>query len=513
MDADRHHQYERGATQRVLAAPHVPLLFEQGAPGRQAFQVPPLDVPEQPIPALVPERHLRAQPAMLPELAEVEVVRHYVNLSRKNFGVDVGFYPLGSCTMKYNPKVNEAAAGLAGFARIHPCQPEESVQGALELMYRLERALCEIAGLAKATLQPAAGAHGELAGLMVIKAYHTMRGEHDRRTEIICPDSAHGTNPASASMCGYKVVVVPSDSRGGVDIEALRRVAGPRTAGLMLTNPNTLGLFDEQIVEIARIVHGAGGLLYYDGANANAILGISRPGDMGFDIVHFNLHKTFSTPHGGGGPGAGPIAVTEQLSRFLPAPVVQFDEERYYLDYDRPDSIGRLRSFYGNFGVLVRAYTYIRALGADGLRRVSEDAVLNANYLLHLLKDAFELEYDRACKHEFVLSGRGLKRLGVRTMDVAKRLLDYGYHPPTVYFPQVVEDAIMIEPTETETKETLDQFAAALLDIARQAKDDPEVVKGAPHLMPVSRLDEARAAREPNVCFQLPVEGAKVAGE
>lgn len=479
----------------------VPLLFEQGAPGRKGYVPPPCDVPEVPLSELLPEDALSDDPPALPELSELEVVRHFVGLSRLNHAIDVGFYPLGSCTMKYNPKMNEAAAAMPGFASIHPHQPTETVQGALELMYELGEALCAIAGLHRATLQPAAGAQGEMAGLMIMKAYHESRGEN-HRNQIICPDSAHGTNPASAAMCGYRVVQVPSDERGGMDVQALRAVVGPNTAGLMLTNPNTLGLFDENITEITQIVRGAGGLLYYDGANANAILGVSRPGDMGFDIVHFNLHKTFSTPHGGGGPGAGPVCVREDLAQFLPAPTIEKGETGFYLDYDRPASVGRIHGFYGNFGVLVRAYAYIRHLGAEGLKRVSEYAVLHANYLMHLLKPYYDLPYERHCKHEFVLSGRRQKQLGVRTFDIAKRLLDYGIHAPTIYFPLIVDEAIMIEPTETEPKSVLDEFAEAMIAIAREAEENPDLPKGAPYTMVVGRLDETRAARELDLCWR-----------
>ena len=482
----------------------VPLIFEEGAPGRRAYRFPPCDVPEIPLTAALPAEHIRKEPAPLPEVSELQAVRHFVRLSRLNHAVDVGFYPLGSCTMKYNPKVNEVAAGLPGFSRLHPYQPEETVQGALELMYHLERFLCEIAGLARATLQPAAGAHGELLGLMIMRAYHEKRGEGRVRRKVLIPDAAHGTNPASAAMCGYEVVQIPSDRRGGMDLDALKAAVGPDTAGLMLTNPNTLGLFDERIHLLAQIVHDAGGLLYYDGANANAILGISRPGDMGFDIVHFNLHKTFSTPHGGGGPGAGPVAVSEELARFLPVPTVEKTERGYTLSYDRPDSIGRIRSFYGNFAVLVRAYAYIRAHGPEGLRRVSEMAVLHANYLMRKLQPYFDLPYDRHCKHEFVLSGRRQKQKGVRTVDIAKRLLDFGIHAPTVYFPLIVDEAIMIEPTETEPLEVLDEFVDVMVRIAEEAENDPELVKGAPYNTPVRRLDEARAARRPVLKWQAP---------
>jgi glycine dehydrogenase subunit 2 len=399
--------------------------------------------------------------------------------------------------MKYNPKLNEEVARLPGFARIHPYQPESSIQGALELLYTLQRDLAAITGMDRVTLQPAAGAHGEFTGLMLIRAYHESRGE--TRTKVIVPDTSHGTNPASATAAGYETLTIPSDARGLVDLEALRAAVGPDTAALMLTNPNTLGLFEERIEEIARIVHDAGGLLYYDGANSNAILGIARPGDMGFDVVHLNLHKTMSTPHGGGGPGAGPVGVKERLAPFLPTPTVERrDDGTYFLDGDRPASIGRVKLYYGNFGILVRAYAYIRSYGPDGLRRVSELAVLNANYLLRRLAPAFDVPFDRICKHEFVLSGKSLKaETGVRTLDVAKRLLDFGYHPPTIYFPINVEECLMIEPTETESKETLDAFADTLLRIVEEAKSDPELVKNAPYTTDVRRLDEATAARRP----------------
>lgn len=473
----------------------VPLLFEISSPGRHGYRFPDLDVPAVEVEELVPKKYLRDAPAELPEVSEIEVVRHYTQLSRLNHGVDVGFYPLGSCTMKYNPRVNEDVAALSGFTAIHPYQPEETVQGALELMYKLGYYLAEISGLHAATLQPAAGAHGELTGLMMIKAYHEAN-DQGHRNEIIIPDSAHGTNPASSAMVGYKVIEVPSDERGGVDVEALKGLIGPNTAGLMLTNPNTLGLFDENICTIADLVHDAGGLLYYDGANANAILGIVRPGDMGFDIVHYNLHKTFSTPHGGGGPGAGPIVVTEELASFLPWPIVEQRDGVYSLA--KPErSIGRVKSYYGNFSVLVKAYAYIRSHGPEGLRKVSETAVLHANYMMRNLQDVYFLPYDRACKHEFVLSGKWQKEYGVRTLDIAKRLLDYGVHAPTVYFPLNVDEAIMIEPTETESKETLDEFIAAMRQIAEEAKSNPENLTTAPHYTPVGRLDEARAARYP----------------
>ena len=474
---------------------NVPLIFERSTPGRRGYRLPELDVPETPLEELIPQEYLRSEPPQLPEVSEPEVVRHYTQLSRLNHGVDVGFYPLGSCTMKYNPRVHEDLVSLPGLSAIHPYQPEETVQGALELIYNLGEHLAAIAGLAKTSLQPAAGAHGELSGLMVIKAYHNHRGE-GHRNEMIVPDSAHGTNPASCAMVGYKVVEVPSDERGGVDVEALRKLVGPNTAGLMLTNPNTLGLFDENICEIAEIVHAAGGLLYYDGANANAILGSVRPGDTGFDVVHFNLHKTFSTPHGGGGPGAGPIVVSKELAPFLPGPVVEKEGDRFRLVMPE-HSIGRVRSFYGNFLVYAKAYAYILSHGPEGLREVSETAVLNANYMMNKLKDVFELPYDRICMHEFVLSGSGLKKHGVRTLDLAKRLSDYGYHAPTVYFPLIVDEAIMIEPTETEAKSTLDQFIEVMRQIAKEAEEQPEMLTSAPHNTPVKRVDEARAARHP----------------
>lgn len=472
------------------------LIFELGQPGRTAFSLPPLDVSERPLEELLPAGYLRSQVPGLPEVSEIELVRHYTGLSRLNHGVDSGSYPLGSCTMKYNPKIAEDIARLPGFARLHPYQPESMVQGALELMFETQEWLAEITGMDGFSLQPVAGAHGELTGLFLIKAYHEARGEGGR-TEVICPDSAHGTNPASAAFCGYDVIQVRSDHRGNVDLDDLRSKVGPRTAALMLTNPNTLGLFEERIVEIANLVHEAGGLLYYDGANANATLGITRPGDMGFDVIHLNLHKTFGTPHGGGGPGSGPVGVKQKLLPFLPVPVVVRRDDGYALDYDRPQSIGRVHAFYGNFGVVVKAWAYILSLGPDGLRQVSEDAILNANYLLKKLRPHFDLPYDRICKHEFVLSGRRQAKLGVHTADMAKRLLDFGVHAPTIYFPLIVEEAITIEPTETEPKAALDAFAEAMIAIAREAENSPEQVTGAPLTTPVGRLDDVGAARNP----------------
>lgn len=472
------------------------LIFEMSSPGRVGYSLPDCDVPEQDLDSLIPKALQREKPAELPEVYEVDVIRHYTALSRRNFGIDNGFYPLGSCTMKYNPKINEDIARIAGFAHIHPYQPEESIQGALELLYNLQQDLAEITGMDQVTLQPAAGAHGEWTGLMMIRAYHESRGE--KRTKVIVPDSAHGTNPASASSAGFDTVTVKSNERGLVNLDELKIVVGPDTAALMLTNPNTLGLFEEDITEIARVVHEAGGLLYYDGANANAIMGITRPGDMGFDVVHMNLHKTMSTPHGGGGPGAGPVGVKSRLIPYLPAPIADKREDgTFYLNSDFPESIGRVKSFYGNFGILVRAYTYIRTYGPDGLCKVSEYAVLNANYMLKRLAPYFDVPFNRFCKHEFVLSGTRQKKLGVKTLDMAKRLLDFGYHPPTIYFLLNVEECIMIEPTETESKETLDGFIDTMIRIANESEENPELVINAPYTTTVSRLDEAGAARKP----------------
>lgn len=479
------------------------LIFELSKPGRSAYSLPACDVPEKPLPEMIPEEELRESEPELPEVSEVDAVRHFTELSRRNHGVDTGFYPLGSCTMKYNPKVNEDMARLEGFAGVHPYQPEETVQGCLEILYKMDQMLAEITGMERVSLQPAAGAHGEMTGLMIIKAYHEYRGERGRK-RIIVPDSAHGTNPASAAMAGFEVIQVKSDERGGLDLAELRAAVNNEVAGLMLTNPSTLGLFEENIREIAEIIHQAGGLLYYDGANANAILGISRPGDMGFDVVHLNLHKTFSTPHGGGGPGAGPVGVKKELAPFLPKPVVEYKEGRYYLDYGRPLSVGRVKSFYGNFGVVVKAYAYLRSMGAEGLRKVSENAVLNANYLMNRLREYYLLPYDQSPMHEFVLSAQKQKEGGVSALDIAKRLLDFGFHPPTVYFPLLVKEALMIEPTETEGKETLDEFIEVMKGIAVEAETDPEKVRQAPHTTVVGRLDEAKAAREPVLRWRRP---------
>jgi glycine dehydrogenase subunit 2 len=465
------------------------LIYEKSRPGRRASTLPRYDLP---VPE-VPDELARARPPRLPEISEPELVRHFTALASRTFGIDTGFYPLGSCTMKHNPRVNERVVALPGFRDLHPLQEEDGAQGALELMWRLQEILAEIAGLPAISLQPAAGSQGEVTGLMLMRAYFADRGEERRK--VIVADTAHGTNPASVTMAGYELQKVATDARGNIDVANLRQLVDGETAGLMLTNPSTLGLFDENIEEIARIFHDAGALLYYDGANLNAVCGISRPGDMGFDIVHFNLHKTFSQPHGGGGPGGGPIAVRERLEPFLPVPAVVRDGDRYRFDHDRPKTIGKVRGYYGPFGVFVRSYAHIRSYG-PGLREMSEAAVLNANYLLARLKDAYELPFDRLCMHEFVLSARGLKREhGISALDVAKRLMDYDFHPPTIYFPLVVPEALMIEPTETETKETLDDFADAMLEIVRDAAERPELLKEAPHNRPVRRVDEVKAAK------------------
>jgi glycine dehydrogenase subunit 2 len=482
-------------------------IYERSVPGRRAATLPPTDVPERALDELIPKRFLRGDGPALPEVSEPEIVRHYNRISRRNFDLDTGPYPLGSCTMKHNPRLNEKVAALPGHARLHPAQDPKRAQGALELMWRLERALAEITGLPHVSLQPSAGSHGELAGLLLTRAYHEDRGE--QRTKVLTPDTAHGTNPATVTMAGYDVVKVATNERGGVDLDDLRAKADDEVASLMLTNPNTLGLFDENIAEIASVVHGVGGTLYYDGANLNAIMGRSRPGDMGFDIVHLNLHKSFSQPHGGGGPGSGPIAVSERIGPFLPVPRIARSEGQngagpsFELDHSGAKSIGRLRGFQGNFGVFVRSYAYITSLGGDGLREASETAVLNANYLLAKLRAGragarLPLAFDRRPMHEFVLSGEPARReLGVKTLDVAKRLLDFGFHPPTIYFPLLVDEALMFEPTETETRESLDSLAEAIDEILAEAERDPAIVRGAPYTTPVRRLDEAKASRRP----------------
>jgi glycine dehydrogenase subunit 2 len=492
-----------------MQAERAETIFEKSKPGRRAAVLPAAEVPEPSLAELIPASLLREEPPRLPEIAEPEIVRHYNRLSRRNFDLDTGLYPLGSCTMKHNPRLNERVAALPGNARLHPAQDPRQAQGALELIWLLQESLAEICGLPHVSLQPSAGSHGELAGLLLTRAFHADRGE--ARTKVLAPDTSHGTNPASVTMAGYEIVKVATDERGGVEMDDLRSKIDDEVACLMLTNPNTLGLFDENIAEIATLIHAAGGTLYYDGANLNAVMGHSRPGDMGFDIVHVNLHKSFSQPHGGGGPGAGPIAVSERIEPYLPRPQVVRRESgngsgpTYDLDLDRPKSIGRLRGFQGNFGVFVRSYAYILSLGGDGLAEASETAVLNANYLKARLATGragkhLPVAFDRHCMHEFVLSGKPMKKeLGIATLDLAKRLLDFGFHPPTVYFPLLVEEALMVEPTETETKESLDAFADAIEQILAEAEADPDKAKNAPYTTPVRRLDEVKATRKPVV--------------
>jgi glycine dehydrogenase subunit 2 len=477
-----------------------PLLCEMSVKGRVGFRFPDLDVPA----SSLPEDLLR-QNLPMPELYEPDVIRHFTRLSQLNYGIDIGFYPLGSCTMKYNPKINEETARLSGFAFVHPLQPVETIQGSLALMYELQEWLKEIGGFAGVTLQPAAGAQGELTGVLIIRAYHESRKDA-KRTKILIPDSAHGTNPATSAMSGMQVVELKSDSRGNVDLEALRTECDETLAGLMLTNPNTLGLFDENVEQVIKMVHKAGGLVYGDGANMNALLGIVRPGDLGIDVLHYNLHKTFSTPHGGGGPGSGPVGVAERLVDFLPGPLVGILEDG---DEDNPPlfgfvypekSIGRVKAFHGHFGMMVRAYTYMRMHGKEGIRQIAEYAVLNANYLRVLLKDHYSVPYDRICMHEFVAEGRWADAPDIHALDIAKRLMDYNFHPPTNYFPLIVHEALMIEPTETESKQTLDAFADVMIKIAEEARTEPETLKTAPHNTPVGRLDEVRAAKELVLC-------------
>ncbi|MGI8913715.1 MAG: aminomethyl-transferring glycine dehydrogenase subunit GcvPB [Chloroflexota bacterium] len=477
-----------------------PLIFELGAPGRRGPALPVAGVPTTPLEQLIPDRYLRREALPLPEVAERDVVGHFTRLSQLNFSVDAGMYPLGSCTMKYNPRVNEQVAGLPGFSQIHPLQPEQTVQGALELLYELQQELLAISGMEACSLQPAAGAHGELTGMLIIKAYHRSRRD-DRRTVVLVPASAHGTNPATAHMCGYTVREIPTNAHGGVDLAALEDALDDSVAGLMLTNPSTYGLFERDVVRLNALVHRCGGQVYGDGANMNAILGIARPGDMGFDVMHFNTHKTFSTPHGGGGPGAGPVAVKAHLAPFLPAPLVAKDGDRYFLDEDRPQSIGHVRTFWGSFGILVRADAYIRAHGPAGLRELSEDAVLAANYLRVRLQDRYPARYDVSCMHETLLQATRWHEEGLGALDVAKRLLDYGFHAPTIYFPLGVPEALLIEPTETESVETLDRFVDAMLAIAREADTNPDLLRQAPSTRPYRRFDEVAAARRPNVCY------------
>ncbi|GLO66556.1 MULTISPECIES: aminomethyl-transferring glycine dehydrogenase subunit GcvPB [Oceanobacillus] len=473
-----------------------PLIFERSKEGRTSYSLPELDVESFDLEEELGSEYVRQTPPELPEVSELDIIRHYTGLSNRNYGVDSGFYPLGSCTMKYNPKINEDIARLDGFSHIHPYQDVSTVQGAMAMMFDLQESLKEITGMHEVSLQSAAGAQGEWTALMMIRAFHESNGDYGR-TKVIVPDSAHGTNPASAAVAGFEAVTVKSNQEGLVDLDDLRQVVGDDTAALMLTNPNTLGLFEKDILTMAEIVHDAGGKLYYDGANLNAIMGYVRPGDMGFDAVHLNLHKTFTGPHGGGGPGSGPVGVSEELASFLPKPLIVKNKDSYDFDENRPQSIGRVKPFYGNFGINLRAYTYIRTMGSEGLKKVSEYAVLNANYMMRQLEGTFELPYPQHCKHEFVLSGSKQKKLGVRTLDMAKRLLDFGYHPPTIYFPLNVEEGLMVEPTETESKETLDGFIDTMRTIAKEVEENPEIVQEAPHETIVKRMDETTAARKP----------------
>ena len=473
------------------------LIIELSSKGRTGYRFPEIDVPVTPLKDQIGSSLLRESTPQLPEVSEVDIIRHYNALSKRNFGVDAGFYPLGSCTMKYNPKINEDVGGFPGFTGIHPLQSEESVQGYLEMLYETTKSLCEITGMKWGTLQPFAGAHGEYTGMKLFKSYHKKKGDL-KRNIILVPTSAHGTNPASARISGFQVQEITADERGLVSIDNLKEHLSDEVAGIMLTNPNTLGLFEKDIIEIARLVHEAGGLLYYDGANMNAIMGKVRPGDMGFDVIHLNLHKTMSTPHGGGGPGSGPVFVSERLVEFLPTPDVKKDGDSYYFDNDIPNTMGRVSGFYGNMAVLVRAYAYIITMGSDGLQKASEYAVLNANYLKEKLKKTYHLYYDNVCMHEFVLSAKKMKEeFGVSALDIAKGLLDYGVHPPTIYFPLIVPEAIMIEPTETESKETLDNFVDAMIEIFKKAKENPEELHEAPLNTAVRRVDEVMAVKHP----------------
>ncbi len=479
------------------------LIFEKHVKDSNPFALPGLAIPSGNVADSIPRQFLREQDIALPEVSEVEAVRHFTELSTRAYGVDSGFYPLGSCTMKYNPKINEWAARLPGLAGLHPYQAEDTIQGALQIYYEMQEMLSEITGMDGFSLQPAAGAHGEMAGVMTIKAYHLNRQDY-QRTKMMVPDSAHGTNPATANMVGFEVIEIKSNHRGLVDLDDLRAKMNNQVAGLMLTNPNTLGLFEEEIQEIASIVHGEGGLLYYDGANLNGIIGVARPGDMGFDVIHLNLHKTFAAPHGGGGPGSGPLGVKSILLDFLPKPVAIKKGDRYGFNYDIPQSIGKVKNFYGNFGVIVKAYVYLKALGAEGIKEACEHAVLNANYLRHQLREDYNIPLDRLCKHEFVAnSKKQAEQSNVSTMDIAKRLIDYGYHPPTIYFPLIVNEAIMIEPSETESKERLDDFVQAMRSIAREAAEDPELLINAPHNTVIRRVDEVAAARKPVIKWEV----------
>jgi len=476
------------------------LIFEKSVTGRRGVTFPIEELQGFSIDPVLPKKYQREIPLDLPEVSENELMRHYTRLSHDTYGVDTGFYPLGSCTMKYNPKIHEDVARFSGFSRIHPLQPEETVQGALQLLYELERVLAEIAGMAQVSLQPAAGAQGELIGMLITRAYHKSRGRP--RKKVVIPDSAHGTNPASAALAGYTIQTVRSNAEGMIDLDDLAKVIDEETAALMLTNPNTLGLFERQIGKITEMVHQVGALMYLDGANLNALLGLTRPGDMGFDIVHFNLHKTFSTPHGGGGPGAGPVGVAAPLIPYLPSPIVCEKEGQYFLDAKRPQSVGRIHGFYGNFGILVRAYTYIRRLGAVGLSAISRNAIINANYLKKRLEGSYPVPFNRPCMHEFVLSAKKFRDKGVHAWDIAKRLIDYGFYPPTVNFPLIVEEALMIETPESEPRETLDAFAEVMLKIRKEIDESPEKVTGAPHTRPIGRMDEVQAAKRLDVRYQ-----------
>lgn len=476
------------------------LIFERSSAGTSETYLPKAD-PGKEISSWIPQNLLRKTAPHLPEVGELEVVRHFTELSQNTFSIDTNFYPLGSCTMKYNPRINETVSALPGFAALHPFQPDETTQGILQIMKELEGDLAEIAGMDTVSLQPAAGAQGELAGLLLIKAYHKKNGD-THRNEVLIPDSAHGTNPASCTFCGYRAITVKSNADGGVDIDDLKKKISDRTAAMMITNPSTLGLFEQNIVEISTLIHEAGGQMYMDGANMNAILGRARPGDFGIDVMHYNLHKTFSTPHGGGGPGSGPVACKKHLEPFLPFPRIREENGKWTLDHTQGESIGMMKSFWGNIGMHIRAYAFIRRYGAQGIRDISSHAVLNANYVRVKLRDHYQMPFDRVCMHEFVASGNRQKKQGVRTLDIAKRLLDYGFHPPTIYFPLTVPECLMIEPTETERKSTLDRFSDAMIQIAKECKSSPDTVKKAPHTMSLKRLDEVRASKKPVVRWQ-----------
>lgn len=479
-----------------------PAIFELSRPGASGLSLPPAGVAEKPVTDFLPADYIRKQPARLPEVAQLDAMRHFLRLSQLNHCIDKEFYPLGSCTMKYNPKVCDLFGALEGMTRLHPMSPDHLSQGAIEVMYRLQETLADITGFDAVSLQPAAGAQGELVGIMMIKKHFEQLGQ-TQRTEVIIPDSAHGTNPASAAMCGFKIVEIKSTAEGLVDVDKLKAVLSDKTAALMLTNPSTVGLFEKDILEITRLVHEAGGLMYYDGANLNAVMGQAKPAEMGFDVMHINTHKTFATPHGGGGPGCGPVAVTKTLAPYLPSPVAAFDGEKYFLNHDLPLTVGKVKAFYGNFEMMARALTYILAYGSEGLSQVSRDAVLNANYLKARLKDDYQVAFDRVCKHEFILTNAKQKSLDshLSTMALVKRLMDFGYHPPTVYFPLIVPEAMMIEPTETESKDTLDAFVTAMQQIAEECRTNPQLVLEAPHTTPVRKVDEVTAARNPDLNY------------